>query len=328
MGVEKRIVKPKNQRSKRALEEREPKAIENTKTAIFVKGPNASQLVQDCMKDLYIMKKPNSIAYNQKNDIRPFEDATKLEFFSKKNDSSLFVFGSHNKKRPHNMIIGRMYDYHMLDMVELGVESYTALKEFKTAKVALGCKPALVFHGEPFSDPANAEMQRLKNILVDFFRGPEVSNIRLAGVEHVLQFTAVGSRVLMRSYRIHMSKSAVKAPRVDLEEIGPRVDWRMRRTQLASEDLYKEACKQVANVHKKKKVKNISEDVFGTKHAKIHVDAQQIKTVQTRKFKGLKETKEERVFEAERKKEKAEAARQANIERIFAEGEGAGDDME
>ena len=180
------------------------------------------------------------------------------------------------------MIMGRMYDYHMLDMVELGVDAYTPLKEFRTAKVALGCKPALVFHGEPFSDPANAEMQRLKNLLVDFFRGPEVSNIRLAGVEHVLQFTAVASKVLMRSYRINMSKSAVKAPRVDLEEIGPRIDWKLRRSQLASEDLYKEACKQVANVHKKKKVKNISEDVFGTKHAKIHVDAQQIKTVQTR----------------------------------------------
>ena len=33
-------------------------------------------------------------------------------------------------------------------------------------------------------------------------------------------------------------------------------------------------------------------------------------------------------LQAERKKEKAEAARQANIERIFAEGEGAGDDLE
>ena len=33
-------------------------------------------------------------------------------------------------------------------------------------------------------------------------------------------------------------------------------------------------------------------------------------------------------LQAERKKEKAEAARQANIERIFAEGEGGGDDME
>ena len=33
-------------------------------------------------------------------------------------------------------------------------------------------------------------------------------------------------------------------------------------------------------------------------------------------------------LQAERKKEKAEAARQANIERVFAEGEGAGDDLE
>lgn len=321
MGVVQRVVKPKNQRSKRALEEREPKAIENTKTGLFVKGPNSSQLVQDCMKDLYIMKKPNSIAYNQKNDIRPFEDATKLEFWGKKNDSSLFVFGSHNKKRPHNMILGRMYDYHLLDMVELGLESYTPLKDFKTAKVATGCKPALIFHGDPFSDPANAEMQRLKNLLIDFFRGPEVTNIRLAGVEHVLQFTAVGSKVLMRSYRIQLSKSASKLPRVDLEEIGPRIDWRVRRSQLASDDLYKEACKQQNNVRKQRKVKNISEDVFGTKHAKIHIDAQQIKTVQTRKFKGLKETKEERIFEAERKKEKAETARQSAIDRVFAEGD-------
>jgi len=320
MGVVQRVVKPKNKRSKRALEEREPKAIENTKTSLFVKGPNSSQLVQDCMKDLYILKKPHCIAYNHKNDVRPFEDATQLEFFAKKNDSSLFVFGSHNKKRPHNMILGRMYDYHLLDMVELGLEAYTPLKEFKTSKVASGCKPALIFHGDPFSDPANAEMQRLKNILIDFFRGPEVTNIRLAGVEHALQFTAVGSKVLMRSYRIILSKSASRLPRAELEEIGPRINWKMRRSQLASDDLYKEACKQIANLRKLKKVKNISENVFGTKEGRIHIDPQMIKTVQTRKFKGLKETKEERVAEAERKKERAEESRQAAIERVFAEG--------
>ena len=33
-------------------------------------------------------------------------------------------------------------------------------------------------------------------------------------------------------------------------------------------------------------------------------------------------------LQAERKKEKAEAARQANIERIFTEGEGGGDNSE
>lgn len=33
------------------------------------------------------------------------------------------MFGNHNKKRPNNLIIGHMFDYHMLDMVELGLDS-------------------------------------------------------------------------------------------------------------------------------------------------------------------------------------------------------------
>ena len=50
MGVLKRVEKTKTQKGKRALEEREAKAIENTKTAIFVRGTNCSDLVMKCMK--------------------------------------------------------------------------------------------------------------------------------------------------------------------------------------------------------------------------------------------------------------------------------------
>ena len=46
MTVMQRVVKPKNQRSKRGLEAREPKAVENTKKAIFLKGAKCSEKVQ------------------------------------------------------------------------------------------------------------------------------------------------------------------------------------------------------------------------------------------------------------------------------------------
>ena len=44
--------KPKNARVKRALDKREPLAVENEKTAIFVRGNQTSENVRAAMKDL------------------------------------------------------------------------------------------------------------------------------------------------------------------------------------------------------------------------------------------------------------------------------------
>jgi len=322
MAINSRISKPKNKRSKRVLEAREPKAIENTKTAVVVRGPKCSQLVQDCMKDLVTLKKPNAVAYNKKNNnIRPFEDANSLEFFGQKLDASLFVFGNHNKKRPNNLIFGRLYDHHLLDMMELGLDSFTAIKDFKNSKIAVGTKPCLLFEGESFADKANTEMQRLKSLFIDFFRGPEVTNVRLAGIEHVLQFTSLEKKVFIRSYKINLKKSGGRVPRVTLEEIGPRLDLTLRRTHLASDDLFKTACKQVKNVHQQKKIKNVSEDALGTKLGRVHVQSQEIGKIQTRKVKALKESQSEKLEKLEHKKEKAEAARRRAVEAVFADGE-------
>ena len=38
------------------------------------------------------------------------------------------MLGNHNKKRPHNIIMGRMYDYQVLDMIELGLENFKSLQ--------------------------------------------------------------------------------------------------------------------------------------------------------------------------------------------------------
>lgn len=344
MGVIQRVVKPRNQKSKRALEAREPKPIENAKSAIFIRGPKSSDMVMKAMRDIHALKKPNVAPsfYGKKNpDVRPFESggSARIEFFSRKHDSSLFVVGSHSKKKPHNLVLGRMYDGHLLDMIELGIteESFKSLSDFQNTKVPMGTKPCLLFSGDAFeNDPT---MKRAKSLLIDMFRGEsQVTNVRLTGLELSLQFTAVSTngssgpfRILFRCYRIITKKSDnVRLPRVELEEIGPRMDLSIRRTHLASDDLFKTACKQIKNAKRteKRKTKNITDDGLGGTLGRIHVPAQNVGdgTLQTRKMKGLKDTPEEKkakqLLKLKEKRSKAENARKANVAAVFAEENG------
>ncbi|XP_069829735.1 ribosome production factor 2 homolog [Dendropsophus ebraccatus] len=286
-----RVVKPKTKRGKRFSQQRESKLTENDKSVMLIKGGNANMTVSQALKDLNMLKKPNCVMYKRKNMTRPFEDQTSVEFFSKKSDCSLFVFGSHNKKRPNNLIFGRMFDFHVLDMIELGLEKFVSLQDVKSAKCPEGTKPLLIFAGDAFE--VNEDYRRLKNLLIDFFRGPVVSAVRLAGLEHVLHFTAVDGKIFMRSYKVLLKKSGCRTPRIELEEMGPSCDFVMRRTHLASDDLYKLALKRPKALQAKKK-KNISHDTFGTQYGRIHMQKQDLGKLQTRKVKALKKRPGER----------------------------------
>merc|ERR1712131_226972 len=173
-------------------------------------------------------------------------------------------------------------------MIELGIEKYASLSEIKTSKCPEGTKPMLVFAGEAFD--IDNEHKRLKSLLTDLFRGPTVSSVRLAGLEHILHFTALDGKIYMRSYRTLLKKSGCRTPRIELEEIGPSFDFVVRRTHLASDDLYKTAHKQPKALKPKKK-KNISHDAFGTKFGRLHMQKQDLTKLQTRKMKGLRKRK-------------------------------------
>jgi len=79
------------------------------------------------------LKRPNAVSFSKKNEVRPFEDASSLEFWSAKNDASLFIIGQHTKKRPDNLTLVRMFDGRVLDMCEVGVTSFTSLEEIKVS---------------------------------------------------------------------------------------------------------------------------------------------------------------------------------------------------
>uniref|UniRef100_A0A672NU77 Ribosome production factor 2 homolog n=1 Tax=Sinocyclocheilus grahami TaxID=75366 RepID=A0A672NU77_SINGR len=286
--------KAKTRRSKRFLQSRQPKLTEDQKSSMIIRGGNTSQTVSQALKDVYALKKPNAVLYKRKNMVRPFDDSTALEFFSKKSDCSLFLFGSHNKKRPNNLIFGRMFDFHVLDMFELGIERFVSLRDVKTDTCPEGTKPLLVFAGELFE--TDREHQRLRSLLTDFFCGPRVSAVRLAGLEHVLHFTALEGKIYMRSYKVLLKKSGCRTPRIQLQDMGPSFDFVMRRNHMASDDLYKTAHRQPRGVKPKKK-KNISHDAFGTRLGRLHMQKQDLDKLQTRKMKGLRKRRGEQTAE-------------------------------
>ena len=245
--------KPKNARSKRELAKREPQIHENPKTALLLRGSSCSSLVNDLLTDLTALKRPYSIRFSKKNPIHPFEDASSLEFFSRKNDASQLVFGNHSKKRPHALTWVRCFGGEVFDMLELYVVQETArtLQQFKGEKCRTGVKPLLSFSGSQFDSPTPNEYTLAKSIFVDFFRGAEVKEIDVEGLQLMISFFAGEEgangekpQIHMRCWRIVTKKSGQKVPKVEVEEIGPRVDFRIGRTKTAEDTRWKEALKK------------------------------------------------------------------------------------
>jgi len=121
---------------------------------MVLKATKTSEIVQKALQEFHWMRQQLSIRPGKKEKKRPFEDITGIEQLGAKTDASLFVYGSHNKKRKHNFVIGRLFDYQLLDMVELGVKAETFLSsvDMKKGSYSQGVKPAIVFNGEPFDN--------------------------------------------------------------------------------------------------------------------------------------------------------------------------------
>ncbi|EKJ77232.1 hypothetical protein NXS19_001450 [Fusarium pseudograminearum] len=297
-----RQVKPRNARSKRALEKREPKANENPKTCLFLRGTSCSQIVQDALNDLHQMRQPLAKKFTKKNAIHPFDDAASLEFFSEKNDASLLVFGSSQKKRPHTLTLVRTFGYKLLDMLELYLdpESFRTIAQFKTKKFAIGLRPMVLFAGTAFESPVSNEFTLAKSMFLDFFRGEPADKIDVEGLQYIISISAEDSTgdgdakpaIHLRVYTINTKRSGQRLPRVEVEEIGPRMDFRIGRVREPDESMLKEAMKTPRGLEERTK-KNITTDSMGDKIGRVHLGKQDLSELQLRKMKGLKRSRKD-----------------------------------
>ncbi|CAI4606447.1 rRNA-binding ribosome biosynthesis protein rpf2 [Saccharomyces cerevisiae] len=292
-----RTVKPKNARAKRALVKREAKLVENVKQALFIPGQSCNKNLHDIMVDLSALKKPDMKRFNRKNDIHPFEDMSPLEFFSEKNDCSLMVLMTSSKKRKNNMTFIRTFGYKIYDMIELMVtDNFKLLSDFKKLTFTVGLKPMFTFQGAAFD--THPVYKQIKSLFLDFFRGESTDLQDVAGLQHVISMTIQGDfqdgeplpNVLFRVYKLKSYKSdqgGKRLPRIELVEIGPRLDFKIGRIHTPSPDMVTEAHKKPKQLEMKTK-KNVELDIMGDKLGRIHMGKQDLGKLQTRKMKGLK----------------------------------------
>mmetsp|Transcript_7845 Transcript_7845/g.11206 ORF Transcript_7845/g.11206 Transcript_7845/m.11206 type:complete len:386 (-) Transcript_7845:610-1767(-) len=311
-------------------EHAESKLIEGPKSILLLKGIRCSQSMNTVLKDLRSMAAPHAKLLSKQNAITPIADESgrqSLEFLTTKNDCSLFAMASHNQKRPNNLILGRTYDRQLLDIAELGILRYVALNDRRGGSVPkkrVGSKPMMLFHGDKWHlDPT---YERLKNLLLDLFRGDPVQKIVLSGLDHILTFTIADDPhrivtnkdeaphgnttapntpsssssssskpiIRMRTYYCKLKKgppSKNNAPLPHLINCGPDMDFKLRRTELATPDIYREALRQPARkspAKGKTQRKNQTTNVFGETIGRLHLEKQNIDQMGGKKSKALK----------------------------------------
>lgn len=182
-------------------------------------------------------------------------------------------------------------------MLELYLDSETfrTLGQFKNQKCAIGLKPLLLFSGMPFESPVANEYTLAKSFFTDFFKGEPADKIDVEGLQYMVHISArdevdgeeARPKIHLRVYLIKTKKSGGSLPRVEIEEMGPRMDFRVGRMREADESVMKEALKKARGGVERPK-KNITTDIVGDKIGRIHLGKQDLKDLQTRKMKGLK----------------------------------------
>ncbi|KAI4364214.1 hypothetical protein MLD38_020336 [Melastoma candidum] len=276
------IKRPSKKRVLRALEKRASKLVETGRKTLVLQGTKTSEVLNSVLSDIYHLKRDSAVRFSRRNEnIRPFESGgeTSLEFFSLKTDCSIFLFGSHSKKRPNN----------------LSLESY---KYDKKIAPRSGSKPFIVFVGEGFE--SSEELKHLKEVLLDLLRGEVVENLNLSGIDRAYVCTALSlNRVYLTHCALRLKKSGTIVPRMELVEIGPSMDLVVRRHRLPADSLRKEAMKTTLEKPKKKE-KNVNQDAVLGKIGKIYIPDQKLGDMNLpNKAKGVKRERREAKMQKE-----------------------------
>jgi len=195
--------KQHSRRALKAMQKKEPQLVEDERTALFMRSTTCSDTMRQLLLDLYKMRDPEtSKNFTRKTEERPFENDASFRFLCEKNNASLFALGSHTKKRPDSLVLGRMFEFNVLDMFELALSCIQTMPAFRQETFAVGSRPFIVFQGDAFEN--HPTYQQLKSLFMDFFASKPLTAFSPSALRqgHAIVLTALpDGSVAFRHYR-------------------------------------------------------------------------------------------------------------------------------
>lgn len=303
----------KTARGRRFLMAKEPKKVEDPKETFIVKGNKCSADISSLLHDFQMLRGSGKSTYYKKTmaksiPIHPFEDETRILKYMARINASVFALGSSSKKRPSRLVMGRLFNDMLLDMVEFKVTEYNSMKDFVSKScdsTVFNAAPMMVFQGAGFdSDP---RLESIKSMFMDFFNIGEPANIVLEGLTTVIVVSAKereskqdkykgfkvenasvpadelasdAPQVTFKRFKINFKKSTSTTPKVELEEVGPSFTLTQDRERRAPEELMKQALKVPFDCKEHKK-KNVTVTTDEKTKGRLHVGKQDFNIIHT-----------------------------------------------
>lgn len=237
-----------------------------------------------------MIRKPYSLHLSKKHDnFNLLSNKEPIEFLCRKNNTSLFCYGSSTKQHPSRLIMGRIFDDKVLDMYECDVQDFVSLQNFvKKVQPVYGTKPLVISLGAEFETCET--FQKFRNFLIDFFVVGCPHKILAKGLDQIIAIiatpgaTPVSLKVLVRRYKVSQGIfSATELCDNYLDEVGPSFTLSLSQYNLPEAHLWKLATKQPKAL-KPKKIKNVSTNNMRETLGRVHVGVQDLKGLNTRHY--------------------------------------------
>jgi ribosome production factor 2 len=278
------IPKAKTHKGRVFLQNKEPKLVEDNKHCLFINTNKSNEVLRMVLTDLFVGRKDYSKKLGKKNDIKDvFTTPDSIEFLCEKNNCAMFTTATDIKKRPMNLIMGNLFENKLLDLVEFEVMNFLNVDFFKGDTNIDACmKPVVIFQGDIFE--TDFEFARIKKLFFEFFKMYDIEDVSIGLLKRIIILTAAGDKVIkIRTFELNNHSEHIFKDKLQMKEIGPSLDLKVRRVKLATDEVYKIACRQ-PRTKSKTRSKNEATNVLLEKRGRVYMTSQDLNKMSLKQY--------------------------------------------